>query len=223
MNRGSRELERLKAHLLTLSSTVPELIDQVRSRAAADGRPSLGESLGDPAHERHRLASFAAYLDHYGRLDARTLGPLDLATVVEHAVALTRGELEAVARVQTVFEPVPLVRASARGLGQVFVSLLVNAAQAIAPGARDANHVVIEVDTTDEGWARVAIADSGTGISREHLLRIFEPLFSTKRGAGMGIGLAVVREIVEQFGGRISVESDPGFGTLFVIELPPSP
>jgi len=51
----------------------------------------------------------------------------------------------------------------------------------------------------------------------------FEPLFSTKRGAGMGIGLAVVREIIEGLGGHISVESQPGFGTLFILELPPAP
>lgn len=219
VNRGDRELDRLKGHLLALSSSLPDLMQRVRAQAASEDRPV---AVGDPAHERHRLAAFAAYLQHYGHVDGSTLGPLDMRSVVEQAVMLTAGELDAVARVEARYHEAPLVRASSRQLGQVFVSLLINAAQAIAPGSPATNHVAVELDTTDGGWARVAIADSGSGIAAELLPRIFEPLFSTKRGAGMGIGLAVVREIVEQHGGRISVESEPGLGTLFIIELPPA-
>ena len=146
-----------------------------------------------------------------------------MRTVLEQAVALARGEIAPKARVTASYLPAPLVRASSRQLGQVFVSLLINAAQAIPAGAPDAHHVGVELDTSEAGWARVAIADTGSGISAEVLPRIFEPLFSTKRGAGMGIGLAIVREVVEGLGGRISIESEPGHGTLFIIELPPEP
>jgi signal transduction histidine kinase len=224
MNPDEGGLERLTAHLRALSVSLPELIERVRTQAEARGQTAaVASSLVDATDAGQRLAAFAAYLDHYGRIDGRTLGPLDLREVLEHAVALARGEIERRARVITSYQRAPLVRASPRQLGQVFVSLLVNAAQAIPAGAPGAHRVGVELDTSERGWARVAIADTGSGIAPDVLPRIFEPLFSTKRGAGMGIGLALVREIVEQLGGRIGVESVPGRGTLFALELPPAP
>jgi signal transduction histidine kinase len=217
-------LERLKGHLLALSVSLPELIERVRARAEAQGDGgALASSLSDAHQEGQRLVAFAAYLDHYSPVAGGTLGPLDVRSILEQAVALARGEIDPKARLTASYLPAPLVRASSRQLGQVFVSLLINAAQAIPAGAPDAHDVGVELDTSEAGWARVAIADTGSGISAEVLPRIFEPLFSTKRGAGMGIGLAIVREVVEGLGGRISVESEPGRGTLFIIELPPGP
>jgi signal transduction histidine kinase len=223
VNRDGAGLERLKAHLLALSESLPELADRVRARAEALGHTgTLASSLSDAQQRGQRLAAFAAYLDHYSRIEGRTLGPLDVRALLEQAVALTRSEIEPKARLEARYLPAPLVRASSHQLGQVFVSLLINAAQALPAGSPDAHHVGVELDTGERGWARVAIADTGSGISAEVLPRIFEPLFSTKRGAGMGIGLAIVREVIEELGGRISVESEPGRGTLFIIELPPA-
>jgi signal transduction histidine kinase len=224
VDRDGAGLERLKAHLLALSESLPELTERVRARAEALGHTGTPvPSASDAQLEGQRLAAFAAYLDHYSRIDGRTLGPLDLRAVLEQAVALTRSEIEPKARLGVSYLPAPLVRAGSRQLGQVFVSLLINAAQALPAGRPDAHQVGVELDTSERGWARVAIADTGSGITADVLPRIFEPLFSTKRGAGMGIGLAIVREVVDDLGGRISVESEPGRGALFIIELPPAP
>jgi signal transduction histidine kinase len=222
MDRDEGGLERLKAHLLALSVSLPELIERVRAQAEAQGNTAIPAALIDAQAEGQRLAAFAAYLDHYSRVDGRTLGPLDVRAILEEAVALARGEIEPKARLRASYLPAPLVRASTRQLGQVFVSLLINAAQALPAGAPEANQVGVELDTSERGWARVAIADTGSGISADVLPHIFEPLFSTKRGAGMGIGLAIVREIVQDIGGGITVESQRGRGTLFIIELPPA-
>lgn len=226
---GGRDdaLERLKAQLLALADSLPELIERAKAQAEAlaeaEGRPVLlTPPLIDAETERQRLRSFAAYLDHYGRFDARTLGPISVREVLEQALALTRGEIEHKARFVASLGAAPLVHASPRQLGQVFISLLVNAAQSIAERAPDKHRVAVELDTSPAGWARIAIADTGVGLSAEMLPQIFEPLYSTKRGAGMGMGLSIVRDIVSDLGGYIHVESFLGGGTLFIIELPPA-
>jgi signal transduction histidine kinase len=224
VRRNEDELERVQGQLTALSVSLPALIDRVRELAEAQGRGErLASTLPDANQERRRLAAFGAYLEHYSRGDGGTLGPLDVREVLEEAVALTRAEIEPRARVTASYLPAPLVRANPRQLGQVFISLLINAAQALPTGRADENHVAIELDTSDAGWARVAIADTGSGIADDVLPHIFEPLYSTKRGAGTGLGLAIVREVVRELGGRISVESEHGRGTLFIIELPAAP
>ncbi len=224
MSRSDNELERVKAHLKALSVSLPQLIDNLRTQAETEGRSdTVGATLPDAAKEQQRLASFATYLDHYGRVDARAAGPVDLREILAEAAELARGEIEQKAQFHLRHRPSPFVQASPRQLGQVFVSLLINAAQALPSGAPDDNHVDLELDTNDAGWARVVIADTGSGIGADVLPHIFDALYSTKRGAGMGIGLAIVREIVEGIGGRVTVHSTLGVGTLFIVELPPAP
>src|SRR5215831_20006343 len=152
MNPGEGELERLKAHLLALSVSLPELIERVRVLGELHGHSgALAAVLGNAQHERQRLAAFAASLDHYSRVDGPTLGPLDVRAVLEQAVALARGEIELKARISASYLPAPLVRASSRQLGQVFVSLLINAAQALPAGASDEHLVAVALDTSAAG------------------------------------------------------------------------
>jgi signal transduction histidine kinase len=118
-------------------------------------------------------------------------------------------------------------------LRQVFVNLLANAVD--ASPAESPVRVSVERVTLSAGerrngggggrqvpGARVLIADRGQGMDERTRARIFEPFFTTKK-KGTGLGLAIARQIVEQHGGRINVESAPGAGTRFTIELPLSP
>jgi CheY-like chemotaxis protein len=105
-------------------------------------------------------------------------------------------------------------------LGQVFVNLLLNAAQAIPEGRAPAN-VVRLAGRTEGGFAVVEVRDTGVGIPPENLRRIFDPFFTTKPpGQGTGLGLSIVHGIVSSLGGTIEVESEQGMGTVFRVRLP---
>ena len=106
-------------------------------------------------------------------------------------------------------------------LGQVFLNLLINAAQAIEIGHVDANQIRLATRTDEQGRALVEIADTGVGISAENLGRIFTPFFTTKPpGSGTGLGLSISHRIVKELGGELRLSSEPGRGTTATVALP---
>jgi PAS domain S-box-containing protein len=148
--------------------------------------------------------------------------PIDVRAALERSIELSDNVVRHRARLVRELSDVPPVLASDLRLGQVFMNLLVNAAQAIPEGRADENE--IRVATTYDEARRVVIvsvADTGTGIAPEIRTRIFEPFFTTKpAGVGTGLGLAICNGIVEGFGGTIDVESTPGRGAIFRVGLP---
>jgi hypothetical protein len=113
----------------------------------------------------------------------------------------------------------PLIQADPEGLRTCFLNVVINALQATAPGG----FLTIEAVAAPVGAAGLAVSvtfrDTGGGIAPGDLERIFEPYFST-REAGVGLGLAITQRIVQDHGGEIRVESVPGAGTAFRIDLP---
>lgn len=107
-------------------------------------------------------------------------------------------------------------------ISQVLLNLIVNAIDAMGEGG------VLTLETgrvRDEGseWARLRITDTGSGIAPENLSKIFEPFFTTKpESVGTGLGLSVSKDIIEEHGGRILVQSEVGVGTTFTVDLPPA-
>jgi PAS domain S-box-containing protein len=123
-------------------------------------------------------------------------------------------------RVVTRYRPVPPVLAFAGELRQVFANLLSNAMDATTAKGR----ILIRVASSraDDGSekVRVTVADTGTGISAEHMANIFEAFFTTKEIVGTGLGLWVSRQILDKHGASIRVRSKPGKGTVFVVAFP---
>ncbi len=113
-------------------------------------------------------------------------------------------------------ESVPSIPADADQMSQVFLNLIMNAIHAMPDGGT-LRVAGIQV----KGNVRISLADTGHGIPVEHLSKVFDPFFTTKEtGKGTGLGLTVVRGIIEEHGGTITVKSEPGRGTTFTITLP---
>ena len=185
---------------------VPEALQGVseRARDALDGT--------------RRITRISKALGTFGRVEAADLCKVDLQQAIEGAVTMTSNEIRFGATLAFDFKPVPPVWASEGKLSQVFLNLLINASHAMAES--EAGTLTVRT-WVEEGSVCAAVEDTGSGIQPENLTRIFEPFFSTKRiGAGSGLGLSICRNIINEFGGDIQVESELGKGTRFVIRLP---
>jgi two-component system NtrC family sensor kinase len=111
-------------------------------------------------------------------------------------------------------EALPLVRSDASQLRQVFQNLILNAVTAV-----DKEGTIVLKTAAEGNGVKVTVEDSGPGIPQEYIGKIFDPLFTTKP-EGTGLGLSISADILKKLGGRISVESEPGKGASFTVELP---
>lgn len=145
----------------------------------------------------------------------------DAASVVDSVVRVVRDSVGSGTEMRVVLNGMPVVKVPASVFGQIVLNLVTNAAQAVQAGARPERQVTVGVDL-DGATAVLRLADTGPGIRAEDLTRIFEPHFTTKPD-GMGLGLSIVRELVERAGGSIRVQSSPGAGATFEVRLPAAP
>jgi two-component system cell cycle sensor histidine kinase/response regulator CckA len=143
--------------------------------------------------------------------------------------ALRRAESESHSqKVSARFRPGENVRvvADEYRLTQVFLNIIRNAWQAIEEGGR-AGTVTVTSELINDGGGervRVTVSDDGPGVARENLAKIFDPFFTTRQvGAGAGLGLSLSNGIIEEHGGTISVDSEPGAGATFIVEIPTRP
>ena len=141
----------------------------------------------------------------------------DLAGLVRHALGTVEGQArEKGITVKADLPPgLPGASIDPDRMTQVFLNLFLNALAAMDRGGV----LSVGVARQDEGSLRVTVTDTGTGIRKEDLGRVFDPYFTTK-SSGTGLGLAIVHQIVEAHGGEIRLESEPGKGTTFTILLP---
>ena len=147
-------------------------------------------------------------------------GAVDVKAIMESSLRMAWNEIRHRARLVKNYGAVPGVRANEARLGQVFLNLVINAAQALQEGHAERNE--IRVSTRLEGdRVIVEVADTGAGIPPEILGRIFDAFFTTKAvGVGTGLGLAICHRIVTDMGGELTVETEIGTGTTFRVALP---
>jgi signal transduction histidine kinase len=135
----------------------------------------------------------------------------------------TKNETAYKAVVTTDIEPNLAVTATEGGLIQVLVNLIINASHAIVRGSSDENEIRITGRKESANQVEIKVKDTGQGIPKENLARVFDPFFTSKPvGIGSGLGLSICHEIVKSFGGTISVSSETNKGTEFRVLLPSS-
>jgi signal transduction histidine kinase len=150
-------------------------------------------------------------------------GPVDVNQVLESSLRMAGNEIRHRARLIKELEAVPPVEANESRLGQVFLNLLTNAAQAIGEGRAQDNAIRVVSRRSSDGEVTIEVHDTGCGIDPADFGRLFTPFFTTKPvGVGTGLGLAICHRIVTSFGGRIAVDSRPGRGSTFRVSFPPS-
>ena len=218
------EMAQQVAHEVKNPLTPIKLGVQHVRRAWVDGRPDFDEILSRNVEsilsEIDRLAGIAAGFSRFGAPEeaaSKPLQPVDLAAVVGEVIGLYRaGE----GPVQVEFEPslpLPQVQARAGEMKEVLLNLLENARTALPHGGLVRVSLTRSVDEEDR--VELKVQDDGVGIPQELLPRIFEPHFSTRSGGG-GLGLAIVRRLVESWGGSVRAESLEGEGTSFFVRIP---
>lgn len=176
----------------------------------------------DACHGAERVATIVRDLRTFARGDDSVRGPVDLHEVLEAAVNIAGNTLSQRARVVRDYSNAPPVEGNPNRLEQVFLNLLLNAAQAMPNGDPSRDEIRIRV-RHGHGRVWVEVEDTGEGIPDAIISRIFEPFFSTKPvGVGTGLGLPICRSIIASHNGAITVESEPGKGATFRVELPAS-
>jgi two-component system cell cycle sensor histidine kinase/response regulator CckA len=212
-----RDLERLRLAVRQRRESAGALLEMVEERTHA-----MAEALLEIQDGAERIRGIVVDLRAFSRPeDANRSG--DVRGALDWALRVTEPEIVARARLVKNIGELPPVRASGAPLGQVFVNLLLNAAQAIVEG-KVAEELVEVTAGTEDGCVVIDVRDSGVGMSPDVQKRIFEPFFTTKPvGQGTGLGLSICHGIVTAAGGSIEVESTPGVGSRFRVRLPASP
>jgi signal transduction histidine kinase len=203
-----------------------ELSPELTARANAIKReikyeealPELSSIIADCQEGARRIRDIVMNLRTFSRLDEAESTPVDIQAGIDSTIRILSQYYNSDHIVlKREYSPLPLIHCFAGQLNQVWMNLLMNAAQAIGLGPGE---VRIETGVKDE-MVFVKISDTGSGILPKDLEKIFEPFFTTKPvGVGTGLGLSISYGIITSHGGTITVESTHGKGTTFTARIP---
>jgi len=185
------------------------------------GDERLNSLLDKITRQTFRASEIVNNLLNFSRTSGTEFSEINLNKVISDTLALLEHQFK-VSRVKVEHDlasGLPLIHGNAGKLQQVFLNLFLNAKDAMPEGG------ILQVATADGAGVHVVVRDTGTGISPEHLGRIYDPFFTTKANVangrrGTGLGLSVTYGILQEHAGKIRVESEPGRGTAFYLEFP---
>jgi signal transduction histidine kinase len=214
------EINNPLAYVLSNLHYVHKEMTRTQGAPVGEELQELLTAIADAREGAERVRLIVQDLKQLSRPDEASTGPVELGVVLRRVMKLTSHEIGRRARLVEEVGELPPVQGSGSGLGQVFLNLLINAAQAIPEGNVEGNEVRVRARRETAERVVVEVSDTGRGIAPEHLERIFEPFFTTKPvGEGTGLGLSVCHGIIQAQGGEIQVESQPGRGATFRVSL----
>lgn len=228
-------LKRYSTRLLEFIAAQSEALLKI----SASGEQDVKAILGDVAQQREnseidriiddidslidesidgglRVKKIVQNLKNFSRIDEAEVKPGDINAVIENTLSVIWNELKYKTTVVKDYGEIPHTLANLGQLSQVFMNILINAAQAIEKQGQ------ITIKTRcEENNIVISISDTGQGIPKDILGRIFDPFFTTKEvGKGTGLGLSIAYDIIQKHKGQLNVESRPGEGTTFTITIP---
>ncbi len=176
----------------------------------------MDELIKDCIDGLDRIKKIVIDLKDFAHPGKKDIEFVDVNACIEATLNVAANELKYKTTVHKDLKDVPLVKGIPQQLNQVFLNILVNAAQAIEKTGE------IRIRTWQENSdVKLSISDTGSGIDPENISKIFDPFFTTKEvGKGTGLGMNIAYNIIQQHEGCIAVESEPGKGTTFTISLP---
>jgi CheY-like chemotaxis protein len=187
-------------------------------------RTEIKSPLDDARDAAKRVRFIVRDLKTFSRPQTEELKTkVDVEALIESSLRMAWNEIRHRARLVKNYGGVPLVLASEARLGQVFLNLIVNAAQAMEEGFVHDNELMVKTKLEGE-HVIVEVTDSGAGIPPQNIHRVFEAFYTTKAvGIGTGLGLAICHRIITDMAGGLTVESREGVGTTFRVSIPIGP
>ena len=200
--KGDHELERLKEKRKELK--IDFILEDIKDLT----RESLSGA--------ERVKKIVQDLKSFSRVDQAEYKQADINECIESTINIVWNELKYKATITREYGEIPLTICYPQQLNQVFMNILMNAANAIEKQGQ------ITVRTwKDDGSILASVCDTGCGMASEIMKRIFEPFFTTKEvGKGTGLGLSITYDIIKNHGGEITVQSEIGKGSCFTIRIP---
>ena len=217
---GSTRLARLVDER---GAQAPEVREAVQRLAEGIDPDALNETIDeivglsqDSTEGLNQISELVQSLKDFSRLDRAAEDRFDVREGIEKTLLITRNLLKYGVIVEQRFDEVPQILCAPSRINQIFINLVTNAVQAM-----DGKGTLTITTSAREGWVDIEVCDTGCGIAPENLGKIMDPFFTTKPvGQGTGLGLSIVRRIVDEHGGRITVDSQVGVGTSITISLP---
>ncbi len=224
MKRYEEELTVLKDNGIKEVASFSEEMEELKKKLKMDFiMKDFQKVIADSQEGTQRIKKIVADLKNFSRVDQAEFKHADINEGIESTLNVVWNELKYKCTVEKDHGNLPQIYCNLGQLNQVFMNLLINAAQAIKDKGtiKIATHYVNGQSGAEQGYIEIKISDTGRGIPEDKLNKIFEPFFTTKAvGKGTGLGLSIAYDIIQKHKGEISVESAVGKGTTFTIQLP---
>ena len=200
------------------SLNVEAIIKQLERVAPAEVRGALQPAIDAARDGLARVATIVRNLKGLSTPESVECWPVDVSEVLESAIDVAMHAVRGKARIERDYSEAPPLRADPTKLGQIFLNLVLNAAQSFQE-ENERNVISLRIQSPVATEVVVSVTDNGAGVPRDRLERLFEPYFTTK-DQGTGLGLAICQTLAASLEAKLWVESELGKGTTFTLQLP---